>query len=415
LQTTPIRAGTLTRLLQRHSYFRDVAVEEFAHAVAHEVAVNESEPVPILKAGEASPYAWFLVAGSVTLEQEGQSSRVLHAADADAGFPIANLRPSRYTVRADLEAKLVRLEQSFVKRLAQKPKPVRFLGGSEVGGGSWQSHRFAIEVERIRKSGEFRVPALPGVSARITQVMQQPDFDIKDISKLISVDPAIAGGLVSMANSALFRGRDPVDTLQAAIVRLGLQQTQTLVMTLATKALFAAKSTWLRKRLNQIWRHAVDVAAYATVLADLCPRLDNSKALLLGLLHEIGAVPLVELADRFPELEQTPGILAAVLANMAPHLTIMTLDKWGLHEFSTAALHQENWYYSHDGDVDYTDVLVVAHLHGLIKARRFKDLPRIDETPAYQHLMKLGLTASKSVDVLEDASQQIAELRTLLG
>ena len=120
------------------------------------------------------------------------------------------------------------------------------------------------------------------------------------------------------------------------------------------------------------------------------------------------------LADQFPELEQAPGILDAVLANMVPTLSAQILEQWGLEDFSTGALHQENWYYDHDGQADYTDILIVAHLHGLIKAKRFADLPRIDETPAFNQLSALGLSASKSVAILEEAQQELAELKALL-
>ena len=410
----PTHAGTLQRLLQDRAFFRDVDAAVFREAqdCAHLVEVDDD--APILNEGGSSPYAWFLVDGEVLLEQSGEPARTLTAACEDAGYPIANLRPAHYTVRPQLRAKLIRLEQSFLKRIATKPQPARFLGGTELGGGSWQSHRFAVEVKRMQDSGSFKVPALPGVSARISQAMQDPDFAISDLSRLISADPAIAGGMLNIANSALFRGAEVVETLDAAIIRLGLAQTRTLVTTLAAKSLFTARRPWIRSRLNVMWRHAVEVGAYATVLSKLSKDFDAAKGLLLGLLHEIGAVPVLELADKFPELEQAPGILDAVLANEVPQLSARTLQTWGLNDFAEAALHQESWYYAHDGAANYTDILIVAHLHGLIKARRFKDLPRIDETPAFAQLSNYGLSATASVSILEEAQQELAELKALL-
>ena len=301
-----------------------------------------------------------------------------------------------------------------MKSLAQKPPPVRFLGGTELGGGSWQSHPFAVEVLRLQQSGEIKIPAMPGISLRISETMQDPDFAISDIARLVSADPAIAGGLINIANTALFRGVAPCETLQAAIVRLGIQQTQTLVLTLAAKALFASRRSWIRKRLQTMWRHAVEIGAYATVLASLSKEFDSAKALLQGLLHEIGVVPVLELADGFPDLEHSPGILDSVLANLAPKLSASTLDKWGLADFSVAARHQEHWYYEHEGAPNYTDLIIVAHLHALIKARRFSELPRIDETPAFQQLKQYGMSAGTSVTVLEEAQQKLAELKALL-
>jgi HD-like signal output (HDOD) protein len=414
IETQPVHAGTLQRLLKNHAYFRDADADTFRGAEAYAATIAAGPHTPVLAEGENSPFAYFLVTGNVTLKQAGQEDRQLSSDDPDAGYPIANLRPSHYTVLPHLESKLIRLEQSFLKRMTSEPRPARFLGGTELGGGSWQSHRFAIEVQRLQQTGAFKVPALPGVSARISQAMQDPDFAIDDLARLISADPAIAGGLLNIANSVLFRGADTCESLQAAIIRLGLQQTRTLVTTLAARSLFSARRPWIRTRLNVMWRHAVEVGAYATVLAKLSRDFDNAKSLLLGLLHEIGAVPVLELADKFPELERAPGILDAVLANQVPKLSALTLEKWGLTDFANAALHQENWYYEHDGAPNYTDVLVVAHLHGLIKARRFKDLPRIDETPAFGQLSQYGLSATTSVTILEEAQQELAELKALL-
>ncbi len=413
-ESQPIHAGTLQRILRSSTYFRDASPETFREAEQYAALVTIKDSAPILVEGDSSPYAWLLVEGTVQLESGDQEPRYLHADDADAGFPIANLRPTRYTVTPTLQSQLVRLEQSFLKRIAKQPKPARFIGGNDIGGGSWQSDPFAIEVARLQQSGDLVVPALPGISARISDAMQDPDFAISDLARLISADPAIAGALLNVANSALFRGAAPCESLDAAIVRLGIEQARTLVLTLAAKSLFTARRQWLRSRLQSMWQHAVLVGAYSTVLARLSNRFDTAKGLLLGLLHEIGAVPILQLANRFPHLQETPGVLQAVLANMAPGLSASILDQWGLSDFSTAAIHQENWYYDHEGDADYTDLLIVAHLHSLIKAKRFTDLPRVDETPAFNQLRKLGLSATTSVQVLEDAQHEVQELRALL-
>ena len=414
-QSEPLHAGTLHRLLQSSAYFREVPLDTFREAEGHASLVTTSGKDPILSEGESSPYSWFLIEGEVSLETGDEAPRILNASDADARYPIANLRPARYTVQPRLASKLIRLEQAFLKRIVSQPKPARFIGGNDIGGGSWQSHRFAIEVSKLSQEGELVVPALPGISARVSQAIQDPNFATPDLARLISADPAIAGSLLNISNSPLFRGASKCETLDAAIVRLGVQQVHTLVLSLAAKSLFTARRAWIRSYLQSMWRHAVTVGAFATVLARLSPRFDTAKALLLGLLHEIGAVPILELADKYPELEETPGVLQSVLANLGPKLTASILEQWGLSDFSTAALHQENWYYDHPGEADYTDVLIVAHLHSLIKAKQFAELPRVDETPAFQQLSGLGLSASTSLSVLEEASQEIGELQALLN
>jgi HD-like signal output (HDOD) protein len=257
---------------------------------------------------------------------------------------------------------------------------------------------------------------MPGISARISDAMSDPDFEIANLARIVSADPTVAGGLLQVANSAVFRGAVAVDSLEAAIIRLGAEQTRTLVSALAARSLFTARVPWVRRRLAGLWRHAVEMGAYCAVLAERTAGLDKSKALLLGLLHEIGAVPVLSLAEGFAELEQTPGILDATLVNLVPGLTSRILEQWHLPEaFQEAAQHQENWFRDHDGPADYPDTLVIGHLHGLIKAGRYGDLPRLDEIPAFQKLGEGGLTARASLAVLDDAQAELKELRALLS
>ena len=158
LNPIAVHAGTLQRLLKDRAYFRGAPTDVFREAEQVAAMVGVADADPILAEGEASPYAWFLVEGAVSLQRSGQADRTLKANDPDAGYPVANLRPSCYAVRALEDTKLIRIEQSFLKGLAETPPPVRFLGGTELGGGSWQSHPFALEVLRLQQAGEFKIP-----------------------------------------------------------------------------------------------------------------------------------------------------------------------------------------------------------------------------------------------------------------
>ena len=221
-QISPARAGTLSRWLGQHKFFETLAGDDFLAAEGFAAMVQTSSNQALLSEGDVSPYAWFLLHGRATLTNADGYQQTVHHTDAAAGYPLAHLRPARFNLLPECGATFVRFEQAYVKKIAAKPKPVRFLGGTQVGGGSWQSHPFALEVARLRKEGELSVPAMPGVSARIGQAMQDPDFAMTDLARLVGADPAIAGELIKVSNSALFRAAGVCETLQAAIVRLGL-------------------------------------------------------------------------------------------------------------------------------------------------------------------------------------------------
>ena len=369
----PLHAGTLHRLLKQRSYFKQLPDDIFRKAEGHAYELCDPSSNTILKEGDVSPFAWFLVKGEVTLQRKGHADRLIRADSPDAEFPLANLRPSHYTVKTGLDAMLVRMEQSFLRESRLKSPPARFLTDSEGGGGSWQSHPFAIEVARLIQQGNVQIPALPGISLKISEAMQDPNFDLEDLARIISADPAIAGQLISIANSALFRGQAACQTLHAAIVRLGVSQTRTLVTSLAAKALFTGRQPWLREVMQAQWRHAVDMACYATVLARLSNTFDQSRAMLMGLLHEIGKVPVLQLAASYGALAQAPGILQATLDNLSTELTTLTLLDWSIvHGLSTLWLDGHLRYFG-DQSVELiteqvTSVLIAA-LRGRIRTK----------------------------------------------
>ena len=57
----------------------------------------------------------------------------------------------------------------------------------------------------------------------------------------------------------------------------------------------------------------------------------------------------------------------------------------------------------------------MAHLHLMVRERAFHRLPRLDETPAFARLALGGLSPQLSLTVLDEAREQVQELRSLLA
>ena len=51
-----------------------------------------------------------------------------------------------------------------------------------------------------------------------------------------------------------------------------------------------------------------------------------------------------------------------------------------------AAGHCNNWSYSHAGDADYTDILLVSQWHAVIGSSRPPKMPSLEEMPAAKKL-----------------------------
>jgi HD-like signal output (HDOD) protein len=363
-----------------------------------------------------NPFAYFLLDGCLHLQPDEGAGRELAAGDLDAGFPIAHLRPSHYRVTAQANSRLIRIEASKLKRPVGKPRAARFLITDDVVGGSWQSHPLVVDLMARLREGKLAIPAIPGIALKIRRALAKDDFSVERVATVITADPAIAAQLIKISNSVVFGSLAKCESVQAALVRLGMERIQNIVFTLSTKGLFSSKQTFIKELMLQRWRHAIEIASLAAVLGKLTPGLDGDQGLLVGLLHEIGAVPILQLAEAYPDLAQTPGVLDEILAGLVPLVSARVLEQWDFPEiFSHAAREQSNWFREHAGEHDYADVIIVAHLHSLVQQREFHKLPRLDETPAFEKLAVGLLSPQLSLLVLDEAQAQIRELKSLLS
>lgn len=416
LGVNPIRVGTLRRLTAQHPYFAGWDVTRLKAVEAYCQVVEAPRSTTLMALDAMDPYAYFLMNGEVCLEDRSGVTRVVRAGDLDAGFPLAHLRPSRYHVRARAGSTLLRIEGSQLKRFTPRRRSARFVVEDASVGGSWQGHPLVAALTRQMHDGALKIPTMPGIAMKIRRALARESCDMAAIAAIVGADPGIAARLVRVANSTAFAGRTPCETVQAALVRLGLARAQNMVLVLATRELFRTQAAHLKERMLRRWRHAIDIAALAGVLARLTPGLDSDRGMLVGLLHEIGALPILRVAEDFPDLVGQPAVLDEVLSALTPEVSAAVLEQWGMAEpFRVAAMNQENWFRDHQGGADYTDVLVVSHLHLMVRERSFHRLPRLDETPAFGKLALGGLSPQLSLTVLDEARGQVQELRSLLS
>jgi len=415
----PARAGTLKRRLAQHPFFRGWEAVQFRSIENHSALLTVAAGGRVLDIDDVQPYDYFLLSGRLRLRTRGQPERVVAATDREAEYPIAHLRPSRFQVDAVDACELLRIESSLLKRItgAHRPRRSRFVDSATSLGGSWRGHDLVVAVQRRLAQGDLEVPAVPGIALKVRRALAHDEVTAAELATVISADPVIAGRLLEMANSALFVGAaGPCSRLPDALMRLGFARAQQLVFSLATRQLFHTDEPVLKERLLLRWRHAIDMAALSGVLSGMTRGLSADTGLLVGLLHDIGAIAILRLAGAYPDLAAAPGQLDDILEALTPEVSAAVLEAWGFDEaFRHAAREQNDWLADHGEAPCYADVLVVAHLHALVKQRQFERLPRIDETPAFHKLALGPLSAGQSLQVLEDARLQVQALRELLA
>ena len=265
------------------------------------------------------------------------------------------------------------------------------------------------------EKGKLILPSLPDVALKVKEAMQDESNTARNIAKIIQVDAALTARLIQIANSALYRGSAKIDNLQSSVTRLGLPVTRNLVMSFATRNVFTARSPKLQKLMKSLWSNSSKVAAISHVLAGYTPLLQADKAMLAGLVHSIGILPVIRYAEDYPDLVDDERRLFRVIAEFQGKLGSLILTKWQFdEELIQLPQEAENWRRDIKGPADYIDIVVVARVYSQFGSENKKNVPRLDEVPAFSKLSISKLGADASIELLRESQNEISEVMQML-
>ncbi len=222
---------------------------------------------------------------------------------------------------------------------------------------------FVNELIEDLENGSLQLPTLPEVALRVRDVVDDENASANQIADIIAQDAALSARLLQVANSPLYRGRQEIDRLSMVVSRLGNKLVRNLVTSQVMKQMFQATNEMVDQRLRGIWEHSVQVAAIARVLAGNTPGVMPDQAMLAGLLHDIGTLPILYRAEERDELLDTPGLLDDLIARLHTRIGGAILKHWKFPDMLVAvAAEHEDLERNHAGPADLIDVVQVANL-----------------------------------------------------
>ncbi|NJN51860.1 MAG: HDOD domain-containing protein [Gammaproteobacteria bacterium] len=307
---------------------RELAALTRAHGAMH------ARPGTVLfDVGSSDVEEFILLQGELELRSKSGVVRHVRGGEPQARLPLAKLRPRQFTGKALTQIRFLRLTDAAIRSALRRPEeeapPVD--AGYEVvemlHGGEDDAQSLFVQFVGAVARDEVRLPSLPAVATQVREAIAA-QAGTKEVARIINIDAAIAAKVMRTANSPVYRGEKPSSTVGDAVARVGVENTQKLVVTIALREVFDAKAPALKSHMRTLWRHTQMVASGAFVLARSLKRINAESALLAGLLHEVGAVALLAHAEHFPEVFRDAGTLARVLDELKGEAGSMVLARW---------------------------------------------------------------------------------------
>ena len=173
---------------------------------------------------------------------------------------------------------------------------------------------YTILMEKIKQDALI-LPTLPEVALKVRQATDDPEVNLNHMSDIIAQDPALALGMIKVANSALLGRSVKVETVSQAVTRIGLNQIKSIATAMAMEQIFVSKNDVVSMYMKKSWQKTIDIASVAISLMGVYLKDNKHTPLsldtitLAALVHNIGVLPILTEAEQHPEVFANPTFL----------------------------------------------------------------------------------------------------------
>lgn len=207
------------------------------------------------------------------------------------------------------------------------------------------------------------LPSPPVLIMRMVRLMADTATHVHDVLDLLKTDAALSAQTLAACNSVVNHRGQTVNSLEAAVVRLGYAELNRIVCATAFRYVFNAKTPLYTESADILWHRSVYAAVAMEELTD--NPVEKDEAYLAGLLHLTG----VFLVSKLYPHEGGPLIEAntlarggedelAVLGMRSSELGAQALATWGLSEAVCDAVRHH-----HDPSAAGVGAVMAQRLH----------------------------------------------------
>ncbi|RDV27472.1 HDOD domain-containing protein [Alteromonas aestuariivivens] len=225
---------------------------------------------------------------------------------------------------------------------------------------------------------------LPEAVTRIKECMDDHSASIDDIADIIAHDPGLTAQLLKVANSALYRFPNKVETISKALQVIGTRAAYDLALAYGVSHAFNDISAKVID-LDKYWEQSVSCGLLSKYLAEQKGQRESERYFVSGLLHNVGELVMVashpEQARRCAAYNKqvTPSELQrAILGFTYAELSARLLMHWQIPQSIYRPVGRLHDVADSEQDTD-TDILKLAYVLAL-------DNVNADIYPSYHNL-----------------------------
>jgi HD-like signal output (HDOD) protein len=188
-------------------------------------------------------------------------------------------------------------------------------------------------------------PRRPMLLPKLIQAMRDDDVSRRELASIISTDPVLAGNLVRLANSPVYRRDAAIESVDRAVAVLGTEGMRSLATAALLQPVFRITGRHFVRFGEITWQHTFLSASAAESHAAVIENSDPFAAQLLGLIMGLATIVVFRVAsDAYQERRYVPvaGKIAGLIDAEVVPVARQIAASWELSERMDVALADQS-------------------------------------------------------------------------
>lgn len=164
---------------------------------------------------------------------------------------------------------------------------------------------FTVQFQMRLDQENYTLPTIPAASLRLMDLLANPDCTNDAMEKTITLDPLLAGQVLKIANSCLYGSVVEINSLRAAILRIGRKAIRSVVLMNSIKATLIRNTIFL-PAMQAIWKQSLNCAFFSKLLGKRLQE-PGDELFLVGLLHNVGKLLVLSILHEM--FQQTQAVI----------------------------------------------------------------------------------------------------------
>jgi putative nucleotidyltransferase with HDIG domain len=255
---------------------------------------------------------------------------------------------------------------------------------------------------------ELIFPTSLNTTMKIRHALSDEGISNDTLARIIGTEPVLSAQVLRFCNSAAFnRSNKRTANLRTAAMRLGFSVVRNIAISVGMKQLSEFKTAGeFSQRIEGLWSRSVRVAALSYVIARNLTKINPDRAMMAGLLHDVGKFYILNRARHHATLFSSERALWDIVDQWHANIGAAILENWGISdEIRSAVMEHRNIDRSHSGAPDLIDVLTAADF---LDAHFYANSEAMLDWDCLPHaLAHLQLNHEKSKTLLHDTKEEL--------